>query len=230
MKNKMLAALAICSALIISNISHAQTNGGTTKPQRIGVIGAGWLGGTVARQWVLAGHEVMFSSRHPEELKKTIKDLGPKASVGTPKDAAEFGSILLFAVPGEALAKVGADLKDSIKGKIVLDATNTSSADNAADSAKSLAGARYVRAFSAVDATAIESSAKRKTGKLGVPLASDDAEALKVAEQLVIDAGSEPVVVGNLKSAKSFQRNAPGFRANTTAEELRRVMNLPKAK
>ena len=33
---------------------------------RIGVIGAGWLGGTVGRQWVKAGHKVLFSSRHPE--------------------------------------------------------------------------------------------------------------------------------------------------------------------
>ncbi|RYZ77906.1 MAG: NADP oxidoreductase [Proteobacteria bacterium] len=193
---------------------------------KIGVIGAGWLGGTVGKQWVKAGYEVMFSTRHPEELASMVKELGSKASAGTPKQAAEFGTILLFAVPGEALEQVGRDLKEQIKGKIVIDATNTSSGDNAADSAKSLNGARYVRAFSAVDATAIESSAKRASGKLGVPVASDDSKAMETVVQLVRDAGSDPVVVGNLVSAKKFQRGAPAFRANTTEAELRKILGL----
>ncbi|MFP2958464.1 NAD(P)-binding domain-containing protein [Myxococcus sp. 1LA] len=63
---------------------------------RIGVIGAGWLGGTVGRLWVKAGHEVLFSSRHPEELVSMAQELGPRASVGTPRQAAEFGTVLLF--------------------------------------------------------------------------------------------------------------------------------------
>jgi hypothetical protein len=63
-----------------------------------------------------------------------------------------------------------------------------------------------------------------------VPIAGDDAEAVQVAAQLVRDAGCEPVVVGNLSAAKSFQRGGPGFRANTTALELRRRLGLPEGK
>lgn len=97
----------------------------------------------------------------------------------------------------------------------------------AVTSARLLPGTRVVRAFSAVDATAVEASATRASGKLGIPIAGDDREAVGVAEQLVRDAGCEPVVVGNLAAARSFQRGGPGFRANTTAPELRRLLNLP---
>lgn len=210
----------------------------TRKALRIGVIGAGWLGGTVGRQWVKAGHQVLFSSRHPEELESWVGPLGANASSGTPRQAAEFAEVLLIAVPYDALPALGRDLADALRGKIVLDAcnpppstSNPLSLESQANgvgptSQKYLPGTRLVRAFSAVDATAVESSAGRASPSLGVPLASDDTGALEVAQQLVVDAGCEPVVVGDLAAAARFQRGAPGFRANTTAAELRRRLGL----
>ncbi len=53
-------------------------------PRRIGIVGAGNIGGTLGRLWLKAGYEVFFSSRHPEELKALIEELGPKARAGTP--------------------------------------------------------------------------------------------------------------------------------------------------
>ncbi len=206
--------------------------------RRLGVIGAGWLGGTVGRLWVQAGHEVMFSARDLDRVRSDIAGLGEKAIAGTPQEAAEFGSILLFAVPYDALPDLGRDLAASLRGKIVLDACNPAPAgDNALTrdaetlgvglmSARLLPGTRLVRAFSAVDATAIEASAGRSAGKLGVPLAGDDEEAVQVAAQLVRDAGCEPVIVGKLSATRSFQRGGPGFRANTSAPELRRRLGL----
>jgi 8-hydroxy-5-deazaflavin:NADPH oxidoreductase len=207
---------------------------------RIGVIGAGSLGGTVGRMWVRAGHEVLFSSRHPEELIAMTRPLGPRASTGTVRQAAEFGPVVLIAVPYDALPQIGRDLRDALHGKIVLDACNPSGVPSNAlareaqangvgqTSAKYLPGVRLVRAFSAVDATDVEASAGRQSGKLGVPLAGDDAAAVQVAAQLVRDAGCEPVVLANLPAAVSFQRGGPGFRANTTAPELRRLLGLPR--
>jgi 8-hydroxy-5-deazaflavin:NADPH oxidoreductase len=205
---------------------------------RIGVIGAGSLGGTVGRVLVRAGYEVMFSSRHPEELAAMTRELGPRASTGTPGKAAKFGRVLLFAVPYEALPQLGRDLKEDIRGKVVLDACNTSSRTDSAllrevrtngaglTSAKLLPDTRLVRAFSAVDATEVEASFKHQREKLGVPLAGDDAEAMQIAAQLVRDTGCEPVIVGNLAACKSFDRDGPGWRANTTAPDLRRVLGL----
>lgn len=207
-------------------------------PRRIGVIGAGWLGGTVGRAWAKAGHRVLFSSRHPEELTASLGGLGDTATTGYPADAAKFGEILLFAVPFDALPQLGRDLHDDIAGKIVLDACNAApngaltaeaQAKGVAEtSAAYLPGTRLVRAFSAVDATAVEASGARSTGRLGVPLASDDAAAMEVAAQLVRDAGCEPVIVGDLASARAFQRGGPGFRANTGAADLRRRLQLPQ--
>ncbi|MFT3849561.1 MAG: NADPH-dependent F420 reductase [Propionivibrio sp.] len=208
-------------------------------PMRIGVIGAGSLGGTVGRLWVKAGHEVMFSSRHPEQLEAMARELGPRASVGQPLAAAEFGTVLLLSMPFEALPQVGRDLRSAYNRKIVLDSTNPWGA-NSADVyrearelgvaqtvVKYMPGARLVRAFSAVDATVVETSASRRGGRIGMPLASDDAEAMKVAEGLVRDAGCDPVIVGNLAAAASFQPGGPGFRTHLTAPELRRRLGLP---
>ena len=64
-------------------------------------------------------------------------------------------------------------------------------------------------------------SVKDLAEKLGVPLAGDDAEAVQVAAQLVRDAGCEPVIVGRLAACKSFDRDGPGWRANTTAPNTR---------
>jgi predicted dinucleotide-binding enzyme len=208
---------------------------------RIGIIGAGWLGGTVGRVWVKAGHEVMFSSRHPETFAALAQELGPRACAGTSAAAAAFGEIVLIAVPYNALPGLGRDHHDALAGKIVLDACNSYAPDPAAfrreietagvgeSSAKYLPDTRLVRAFSAVDATAVEASAAGQGARLGVPLASDDGEAMQTAAQLVRDAGCEPVVVGDLAAARKFQRGGPGFRANTSAAQLRRKMGLPKA-
>ena len=210
----------------------------TTTPMRIGVIGAGTLGGTVGSVLCKAGHEVKFSSRHPDELAAMARELGPRASTGTPREAAEFGEVLLFAVPYDALSQLGRDLKDQIRGKIVLDACNARGDSPEAKeakatgigemSAKLLAGARLVRAFSAVDATAVEASFKKERATLGVPLASDDQEAMRVAAQLVRDAGCEPVIVGNLATGKKFENGTPVFRANATPADLRRLLHLPE--
>lgn len=204
------------------------------EPMRIGVIGAGWLGGTVGKVWVQAGHEVLFSTRHPEKLAGMARELGPRASIGTVRQASEFGTVVLIAVPYDALEGVGRDLAEVLRGKIVLDACNPPPGNADAErlgvgamSSSCLPGTRLVRAFSAVDATAVEASFGRQASKLGVPLAGDDAEALRVAAQLVRDAGCEPVMVGDLASARSFQRGGPGFRANTTAPDLRSRLKLP---
>lgn len=209
---------------------------------RIGVIGAGWQGGTVGRRWVEAGHEVMFSSRHPEELEPTARALGSRASTGLPAAAAEFGDVLLFAVPYMAIPQLGRDLHRWIQDKIVLDACNPplTGGDGplveearangvAVTTAKYLAGARIVRAFSCTDATVIERAGKNGNQRVGLPIASDDQDAMNIAAGLVSDAGCDPVIVGNLASARLFEQGGPGWRAHVSAAEMRARLGLPPA-
>ena len=79
-----LRGLAILAAVALA--AHAGMVGAAPAdrvPLKIGIIGAGQIGGTLAELWVAAGNEVLISSRHPEELRPLAQSLGPKARVGT---------------------------------------------------------------------------------------------------------------------------------------------------
>jgi predicted dinucleotide-binding enzyme len=205
---------------------------------KIGVIGSGKIGGTVGALWVKAGHEVMFSSRHLDEVKKLIAGLGPKARAGTPKEAAAFGEVILVSVPYSALPQIGKDLATELKGKVVLDTCNPISSRDGqmADAARAkgtgvasvefLPGVRLVRAFNSVGYNSIRSEAHRAGEKIAIPLAGDDAAALKIAAKLVQDAGFEPVVVGPLARAKEFDVGTAIFGKALTAKDLRRGLGL----
>src|SRR5438477_5941943 len=91
---------------------------------KIGVIGSGHIGGTIGGLWIKAGHPVLFSSRHPDELKDLVAGLGPLAEAGTVAQAIAYGDALLIAVPYGALPQIGQDYGGALKGKIVLDACN----------------------------------------------------------------------------------------------------------
>ena len=215
----------------------AQATGGTKLP--IGVIGSGHIGGTIGGLWVKAGHPVMFSSRHPEELKDMVAGLGPLARAGTVAQAIAFGDVLFIAVPYGALPQLGQDYAGPLKGKIVLDAGNAGAArDGAAiadeverngigiTSQKYLPGTRLVRAFNTLSYMIFAREANRPDPKLAIPIAGDDPEAVQVAAGLVRDAGFEPVVVGKLADARRFQRGELGYGQPVTAAELKQKLSL----
>jgi len=205
----------------------------------IGVIGSGRIGGTIGGLWIKSGHRVMFSSRHPEELKEMASKLGPLASTGTVAQALQFADVVLIAVPYGALPQIGQDNGPALKGKIVLDACNAVAARDGRiaeevesegvgkTSQKYLPGTRLVRAFNTLGYTIFAREANRPDPKLAVPIAGDDAEALQVASSLVRDAGFDPVVAGSLADARRFQRGGPGYGLSVTAAELKQKLALP---
>lgn len=208
------------------------------KGLRIGVIGSGRVGGTIGTLWVKAGHEVMFSSLDLEHDRKLAASIGPGARAGTPKEAAAFGQVLFFAVPYAALPGLGRDLGGEIKGKIVLDASNPIPGRDGAMAKEALAkgtgvasseflpGARIMRAYNEVGYVRMREDAHRAGERLGIPLAGDDADAVKTAVRLVRDAGHEPVVVGGLARAREFDYGTPVFGRPMTAAELRKALGL----
>ena len=89
---------------------------------KIGIIGSGNIGATSARLFVRAGHEVALSnSRGGEGLEALVAELGPKAKATTMEDAANFGDVVLIAIP---FGKFSALPAHAFKGKIVIDAGN----------------------------------------------------------------------------------------------------------
>lgn len=238
------AALALAAVLMTATAVPALAQE-SAKKIRIGVIGAGNIGGTIGGLWVKDGHEVMFASRHPETLAPMIAELGPKAKAGTPEEAIKFGEAVFVAVPYKAYPDLAKDLAASLSGKVVLDAGNaTQKRDGAlydevqangigATSAKYLPGAKVVRAFNAANYKVFAKAGAnggqdRQGGRMAIPIAGDDPAALKVAEVLVRDAGFDPVVVGPLKDADKFAMGSPGFGHEATAPELREKLGLGK--
>jgi predicted dinucleotide-binding enzyme len=210
----------------------------TAHPLKIGIIGTGDIGGALARHWGAAGHQLVISSRHPEQLQALAREIGPNVKVGTAREAAAFGEVILISVPYGATPQVGRDYAPELKGKVVLDTGNpypSRDGDMAVldrkrgtgvASAEYLPGTRLVRAFNAINAGPLAGEGFRTPERIGIPLASDDAGAMKVAAQLVSDAGFDPVPVGGLARAREFDYGTPVYVRGMTAAELRKALGL----
>ena len=221
-------AVALC-ALPQAVFGQATTNPSSMK---IGIIGSGNIGSTVGTLWVKAGHPVLFSSRHPEELKPLVDGLGPLARAGTVREALGFGDAILIAVPYGAYPQIGKDYAGEFAGKVVLDAGNAvpgrdgeiakEARENGIGitSAKYLAGARIVRAFNTMNYRRLASNANRSGARMAIPIAGDDKEALAIASTLVRNAGFDPVVIGSLEQAKYFAQGGPLYGQEITAQEM----------
>lgn len=223
MKRRTVLQVLSLSALPISGWS---ANG---KPMKIGVVGSGRVGSALGGVWVKKGHEVMFSSRTLEDDKALAKKLGGGARAGTPREAAQFGEVLLVAVPYGALPDVGKQLGSLLKGKVVIDTCNPfpSRDGEVAEwarkkgaghaSAELLPGARIVRAFNAVGAYRM-GQVHEEPGRVGMPIAGDDAKAIEIASRLIRDIGFEPVLVGGLEMGRHLMPGTPLAGEHSPAE------------
>jgi predicted dinucleotide-binding enzyme len=228
--------VAAVVALILAFATQADAVFGqattTASAAKIGIIGSGNLGGTLGTLWVKSGHPVLFSSRHPEQLKKLADGLGPLARAGTVREALAFGDVILIAVPYAAYPQIGNDYAQELKGKIVMDAGNAVPARDGeiakearengigVTSAKYLAGARVVRAFNTLNYRRLPILSNRPEGRIGIPMAGNDQEALAIASSLVRDAGFDPVIIGSLERAKDFAQGTPLYGQEITAREM----------
>lgn len=200
---------------------------------KIGVIGSGNVGSNLGRVLAQAGHPVMFSSRNLEHDKQLAAGVGASARAGTPAEAAAFGDVLIIAVPYGALPDLGKALDGGLKGKIVLDACNPfpnrdgEIANRAREegagrmSAELLPGARIVRAFNAIGAARM-GQAHEQPGKIGMPIAGDDKEAIEVASRLIREIGYEPVLIGGLDKGKYLMPGTP-LSGEHSPEEIRKI-------
>jgi predicted dinucleotide-binding enzyme len=232
-RRRFLQVAGIASAVLMLEglpLTARAANAGKIK---IGIIGSGRVGGGIGSVWVKAGHEVMFSSRHIEHDKALAAKLGATAHAGTPREAAAFGEVVMISVPYGALPEVGKDLGALIKGKIVIDTCNpfvwrdgeiaTWAREKGVGlaSAELVPGARIVRAFNAIGAARM-STAHQDPGRIGMPIASDDTEAIEVASNLIRDIGYEPIVIGDLEMGKYLMPGTP-LAGEHAPEEIRKI-------
>src|SRR5437660_5790943 len=102
-----LAGGAALAALIAGPRAALAQTGPAGQPMKIATIGAGREGGALGALFVKAGHPVMFSSRHPEQLKDLVAGLGALAKAGTVAEAIAFGEAVLLVVPYSAVPEAG---------------------------------------------------------------------------------------------------------------------------
>jgi 8-hydroxy-5-deazaflavin:NADPH oxidoreductase len=186
---------------------------------RIGIVGAGRIGGNCAVQFAKGGHQVKLSGRDPAKLEPLAAEIGEAARVGTPAEATEFGEVLVFAVPwdgfDDAVASAG-----SLDGKIVIDTTNQyGNSEMPADGetgatfhAARVDGARYTKSFNTLTSTfQAEAAFRPEAERLVQWVCGDDDDAKKVVMGLISDAGYVPVDVGsNANAAVMEMPRRPG--------------------
>jgi hypothetical protein len=177
---------------------------------KIGILGAGNIGGNLGRRWAQGGHAIKFGVRKPDEIAALVQECGAQTSAGDPKQAVEFGDVVVLALPWGAVADVLGSVGD-MRGKIVVDATNplkwsdgpvhavaTSGAETIAEL---VPGAIVVKAFNTLGAEHILNPV---VGGLpaDVFLATDDAGARETVARLASEIGFRPLDLGPLRNAR----------------------------
>ena len=198
---------------------------------KIGIVGAGRIGGNLASLWAKQQHSVMLSySREPENLEQRASVIGDMASAGSVREAAEFGEVVLFSVPwtriDEVLEEIG---PEALEDKVVIDTTNQFGPDGVEDlpdgktaaqlNAERMPGARYVKSFNTLTA-GFQGSAAGRSGdeRAAMFLCGDDDEAKEKVKRLIREIGFAPVDVGG--TADSTVMEAPRREGAVYGEEF----------
>src|SRR5947208_6337574 len=160
---------------------------GRVSEMRVGILGAGLMGGKLGTIWARAGHEVVFSyARSEQKLKKLARDAKGKAQAGTPRDAAEEADALLLAVHWSRVDDVLKQAGD-VSGKVIVTCSLPMNADDtdlvtahtcsAAEAlAKRVPKARVVSAFNTVPSEVLFGvfEARRKATKPSLVYCGDN--------------------------------------------------------
>jgi 8-hydroxy-5-deazaflavin:NADPH oxidoreductase len=207
----------------------AQTAGATQ--MKIATIGSGREGGALGTAFAKAGHPVMFSSRHPEQLKDLVSAAGPNAKAGTVAEAVAFGDVVLLVVPYSAIEEIAREHGKALAQKpLVIDVSNPIPQRDGEElvkkvneaggaglyAAKVIPGAKIVRAFNNFGSTNLAANA------------GDDKAAIALAEKLVREIGFEPVLIGGLAMGK-YVVPTPPMRGEHSPEEIRKIAAELKA-
>ena len=202
---------------------------------RIGIIGSGHIGGTLARCFVDAGHEVAVSnSRGPETLADLATELGPRAQAMTAAEAARFGDLVVVSVPFGRYREVP---NEAVAGKVVIDTNNyyprrdghfeELDSDRTTSSEllqAHLSGARVVKAFNAILWSRLRDDG-RPAGdgdRLGIPISGDEEQAKQAVAELIDEIGFDPVDAGTLaQGGRKHQPGTPAYTDGLPTSELR---------
>lgn len=206
---------------------------------KIGVIGSGNIGGNLGKHWAKAGHEVLFSSRHPKELNDLVRESEGNAKAVSIEKAFEANAdVYLLAVPFKAINQLSELYAGEYHGKIIIDATNPyperdgnlaqevrDSNSNASEyTAMKFGTAKTTKAFNTIQAEHLKNRAWRNSDKLEIPFAAQDEESKKVIQQLIEDIGFDAVYVGDLTKTNIMDPDQKIYGKSVSKKELEEML------
>jgi predicted dinucleotide-binding enzyme len=209
---------------------------------RVGLIGAGRIGGTVAQLAVEHGHDVVVSnSRGPQTLGDLVARLGGHATAGTVRQAAGAGDIVVVTIPLKSYQQVPAA---ELAGKTVVDTNNYYPGrdghfpeldDGGTTSSELLAahlpGSHVVKAFNTIyfQDLASQGEPAGTPGRRALPIAGDDPAAKGAVAGLIGQFGFDVVDVGPLAQGRRFQPGMPAYNIRLDARALRQALGMTPA-
>lgn len=208
-----------------------------TMNMKIGLIGTGNLGGTIARKLAAAGHKVKVTNASPmSELKETAAQLGVAAA--SIKDVVRDVEIIIVSIPTNAIPRLPGDLFAGVPdGVIVIDTTNyypnrDGNMENGfVDKLESIwvsqeLGRPVVKAFNNLLSYTLENRAKAKgePGRIAMAISGDDEKAKRIVAGLIDEIGFDPVDVGPLSESWRHQPGMPSYCTELNATELEQAL------
>ncbi len=174
---------------------------------KIGILGAGNVGGTLGKAWLRHKHEVTFGSRNPGDVQAGARS-------GSVQEAANFGDVVVLALPWQTAYDLLPSL--NLSGKTVIDCTNLrgpvpGSKDYATSGAQALQAlaptAKLVKAFNMTGANNM-ANPTYKAGPLVMFYCGDHGDAKKAVEELIQHVGFDPCDLGPLSNARLMEAQA----------------------
>jgi predicted dinucleotide-binding enzyme len=180
------------------------------------VIGAGNLGGTVARHLVAGGESVVIAARDESKAKALADELGPNARAASVEDAIAAADAIVLALWLDDVREVIPEQAPLLDGKVVVDPSNPVGFDGNGQLFRTLpdeqsagsivaallpAGAHYVKAFGTLAADSLAASANREPRRAALFYATDDETAATTVEHLIRAAGFDPLKAGGVADA-----------------------------
>ncbi len=201
----------------------------------IGVIGSGNIGATAANLFAAAGHQVAISnSRGPETLGSLVEEIGPGVRAATVEEAAEFGEVVMEAIPFGRYESLPAD---KLSGKIFVTASNYSPGRDGEVEHGGLAsselvqrhlpGARVVKAFNTIYFVRLRDNGRPDApiGEREVILVSgDDEEAKGMVSGLIEEIGFAPVDAGTLAESRRQEPGSPVYNVAMNPGKAREML------
>jgi predicted dinucleotide-binding enzyme len=204
---------------------------------RIGIVGSGLIGGTLARALPPLGHQVAIAnSRGPESLADLVEKVVGLRAV-TVSDAIAFGGLAIIAIPFKAVSSLPTK---GTTGKVIVDATNyyerrdghiapliDGTMTSSAVLAEHFAGARVVKAFNTTYFTTLAGGGlpKGDPKRLVIFVAGDDADAKASVSSLIDQLGFDTIDTGGLHSGGLLQQpGGPIYNVPLTVEQAEDIL------